>query len=114
MKIFSQHAVGILQGSEVLFSAFEDGGEMWTGSGPRKHRLPLRFSQSFKAVPSVQVGLSMWDTSTGSQRLDIRAKDITPDGFTIVFGTWADTRVARVRVDWLAIGPVLYEDDFDF
>jgi hypothetical protein len=30
----------------------------------------------------------------------------------IVFRTWGDTRVARVRADWLAIGEVRGEDDW--
>jgi hypothetical protein len=31
----------------------------------------------------------------------------------IVFRTWGDTRVARVRADWLAIGALPHEDDWE-
>ena len=46
------------------------------------------------------------------QLQDIVAEDVTAIGFTLVFRTWGDTRVARVRADWLAIGPADHVDDF--
>ena len=39
--------------------------------------------------------------------------EITGTGFQLVFRTWGDTRVARVRADWTAIGPVKDDDDWD-
>ena len=30
-----------------------------------------------------------------------------------MFSTWGDTRVARIRAEWLAIGPARHLDDFD-
>ncbi|MFD1795630.1 hypothetical protein FQV27_04370 [Paracoccus aurantiacus] len=114
MKRFSHLAVGILQGSEILFSDFEDGGEMWTGDGPRQHRYDVRFEEAFHGVPIVHIGLSMWDIDSNSnQRADIGTEDVTRDGFTIIFRTWGDTRVARVRADWLAIGPTRFDEDFE-
>ena len=38
---------------------------------------------------------------------------MTPDGFALVFRTWGDTRVARVRATWMAIGPVRDDDTWD-
>lgn len=114
MLRFSHTAVGIQQGSAFLFSAFEDGGPMWTGSGPRVERVGVSFPAPFRGVPLVHVGLSMWDISVdGNQRVDITAEEVTPQGFTLVFRTWGDTRVARVRADWLAIGPAGHVDDFE-
>ena len=113
MLRFSHTAVGVQQGSAVLFSAFEDGGPMWTGSGPRVERCAVRFPTPFLGVPAVHVGLSMWDIAVDSnQRVDVSADEITPQGFVILFRSWADTRVARVRADWLAIGPADHVDDF--
>ncbi|MBT8476981.1 MAG: H-type lectin domain-containing protein, partial [Alphaproteobacteria bacterium] len=58
--------------------------------------------------------ISMWDMDQKSnQRADISAEEITTEGFTIVFRTWGDTRVARVRADWTAIGPLPDEDDWE-
>lgn len=106
--------MGVEQGSAIVFSDFEDGGEMWTGSGPRVLYQPVSFSESFAELPIVHVSLSMWDMDQKTnQRADISAEDISGNGFTIAFKTWGDTRVARVRADWLAIGPLSSEDDWD-
>ena len=114
MKRIRNHLVGVDQGSSVLFSDFEHDGEMWTGNGPRMHRKKVKFGETFRAPPSVQVTLSMWDMDQKTnQRADISAEKITEKGFDIVFRTWGDTRVARVRADWLAIGELKHEDEWD-
>lgn len=114
MLRFSHTAVGVQQGSDQLFSAFEDSGPMWTGSGPRAERRPVRFPEPFLGTPVVHVGLTMWDIAgTSNQRADVAVESVSAEGFTVLFRTWGDTRVARVRVDWLAIGPTAHVDDFD-
>ncbi|MEC8667985.1 MAG: H-type lectin domain-containing protein [Pseudomonadota bacterium] len=35
------------------------------------------------------------------------------DGFDIVFRTWGDSRIARARVGWMAIGEVGAPGDWD-
>ncbi|VDC26045.1 H-type lectin domain-containing protein [Pseudogemmobacter humi] len=106
--------IGILQGSRVLFSDFADGGQMWTGQGNRESRFIVNFREKFIAPPAVMVGLSMWDMdSQTNSRADITAEAVTVKGFHIVFRTWGDSRVARVRADWTAIGPLRDEDDWD-
>lgn len=113
MLRFSHTAVGVQQGRAFLFSAFEDDGPMWTGTGPRVERVPVTFPSAFRDLPAVHVSLSMWDISVeANQRVDISAEEVTASGFTLVFRTWGDTRVARVRADWLAIGPADHVDDF--
>ena len=87
---------------------------MWSGSGPRETRLAVRFSELFRDVPVVHLAMSMWDTDGDTnQRADLRAEAITDAGFEIVFRTWGDSRVARIRADWMAIGEVAGEDDWD-
>ena len=114
MKRVKAHLVGIDQGSEVLFSDFENDGDMWTGSGPRKFRCPIRFSDSFLSPPTVTISMSMWDIAGESnQRADVAAENVTTEGFDILFRTWGDTRVARVRTDWLAIGEVPDDEMWD-
>ena len=108
------HRMGINRGSQVLFSDFQHDGEMWTGSGERALRTEVRFSEAFRDAPAVQVGMSMWDSDhTANQRMDITAENVTATGFELVFRTWGDSRIARVRADWLAIGEVTHEDDWD-
>ncbi|WP_322791075.1 H-type lectin domain-containing protein [Aliiroseovarius halocynthiae] len=87
---------------------------MWTGSGPRKLRTAIRFSEPFVTPPTVTVSMSMWDIAGESnQRADILAENVTENGFEILFRTWGDTRVARVRADWLAIGEASNDDIWD-
>ncbi|MGR3760034.1 H-type lectin domain-containing protein [Roseobacteraceae bacterium NS-SX3] len=114
MKRLRNPRTGIDQGDTVLFSEFEDGGSMWTGTGARERRTPVAFSEPFAAPPVVQVTLSMWDMATSAAiRAEIGAENITCEGFEIVFRTWSDSRVARARAAWIAIGDLPHQDDWD-
>ena len=58
--------------------------------------------------------LSLWDIDSGANvRADLLADTVKPDSFEMVFRTWGDTRVARVRMSWMAIGEISDEDDWD-
>lgn len=106
--------IGIEQGSRILFTDYAHDGAMWTGSGPREVRQNQDFKESFAEPPAVLVGVSMWDIAhQTNSRLDISAENVTASGFEIVFRTWADTRIARIRADWTAIGRLRDEDDWD-
>ena len=114
MRRFKSYQLGVDQGSQVLFSDFEHDGAMWTGSGPREFRVQVKFAEGFSTVPLVQVGMSMWDIDQQTnQRVDLAAENITGKGFDIVFRTWGDTKVARVRCDWIAMGQVSDDDDWE-
>ena len=41
------------------------------------------------------------------------AETVNPEGFVIVFRTWGDTRVARIRADWIAMGELPDDDAWD-
>ena len=113
MKRLSSHTIGMDQGTFELFSDFQDGGEMWTGSGPRKVSRAVEFSEAFSTQPMVHVSLSMWDMDNDSNaRADIRAENVTVTGFDLVFRTWSDMRIARVSASWLAIGEVADPDQW--
>ncbi len=97
-----------------MFSDFADGGVMWTGSGDRESRHIVTFKDPFHEAPAVTVSISMWDIAHGTNaRADLMAENVTEKGFHLVFKTWGDTRVARIRADWVALGPVRDEDDWD-
>lgn len=114
MQIISSARVGVAQGAVDLFSDFDSGGDMWTGSGPRERRQRVRFEQVFSSTPAVHVSLTLWDMdSAHNVRVDLSAEDVSTKGFDVVFRTWKDTRVARVRVAWMAIGEMSAEDDWD-
>ena len=113
MKYLVNQTIGIDQGDDVLFSDYEDGGDMWTGTGARERRSKVTFKTPFKGTPSVHVSLSMWDMdSAANARADVSAENIGPAGFDAVFRTWGDTRVARARIRWMAIGAVPHDDDW--
>lgn len=113
MKRIPIGSVGVTQDSHVLFSDFADGGVMWTGHGPRESRNAVRFKQAFADVPCVMVTISMWDMDKKTNsRADISAENVTAAGFDLVFRTWGDSRVARIRADWMAIGAIRDEDDW--
>lgn len=87
---------------------------MWTGEGPRSAQRDVTFSEPYRDPPRVMVSLSMFDMDQASnQRADLAAEDVTEIGFTLVFRTWGDTRVARVRADWMSIGELYHPDDWD-
>jgi len=46
-------------------------------------------------------------------RADLRSENVTKEGFELVFRTWGDTRIARVRASWMAIGPLPQQDDWE-
>ncbi|MDP4063893.1 hypothetical protein IMCC1933_14340 [Rhodobacteraceae bacterium IMCC1933] len=87
MKRISSNTIGMDQGTLELFSDFQDGGEMWTGTGPRKVSRAVEFSEAFTAQPMVQVSLTMWDMGSDSN--------------------------ARVSASWLAIGDVADPEQWD-
>ncbi|MEC7297777.1 H-type lectin domain-containing protein [Salipiger bermudensis] len=114
MQKLMSHAVGIDQGEAVLFQDFQDGGSMWTGDGHRERRQRIRFSEKFRKRPVVHCSLTLWDVdSTANVRADVQADRIGDDGFDIVFRTWGDSRIARARVGWMAIGEVGAPGDWD-
>lgn len=114
MKRISASSLGILQGSRVLFSDFATDGVMWTGHGDRESRFHVAFPEPFRTPPAVMVGISLWDMDhRTNMRADLTAENITETGFQLVFRTWGDTRIARIRADWTAMGALRDEDDWE-
>lgn len=106
--------LGIDSGAEVLFSHHDNDGPMWAGTGPREIRRQVTFTEAFTDDPVVSVGIEMWDIDgKTNQRADLRAENVTPGGFELVFRTWGDTRVARIRAGWTALGPVRDDEAWD-
>jgi hypothetical protein len=114
MQKFDRGSFGVVQGSRVLFSDFADGGPMWTGSGDRESRHVITFREGFRSPPVVMVSISMWDIDhKHNGRADLTAENISETGFHLVFKTWGDTRIARIRADWTAFGAIRSEDEWE-
>ena len=87
---------------------------MWTGEGPQMIMKSVKFSEEYREIPVVHVAMTMWDMDqNANQRADITAEKITTKGFDLVFRTWGDSRVARVRADWMSIGALPDEDEWE-
>jgi hypothetical protein len=72
----------------------------------RFFRARVSFARAFRGVPLVHVGMTGLDASNlDAVRVTVSASNITPEGFEIAVSTWLDSRVWRVGVSWLAIGP---------
>ena len=113
MRKFQRGLIGVEQGTEILFSHYASGGEMWTGEGPREIRKSVTFSEAFASPPVVQLSFWLWDMDKSANiRADLSSENVTETGFEIVFRTWGDTKVARMRADWTAMGEVAGEDDW--
>lgn len=113
MKHFNASSLGIQQGSRMLFSDFVNDGPMWAGQGDRQSRSTIAFPEPFAGVPVVHAAIGLWDMDHKHNiRADLVVTGITAAGFDVVFSTWGDTRIARVRVDWMAIGAVETEDNW--
>ena len=114
MKKLYSSVTGVDQGSVLLFSDFEDDGEMWSGQGDRERWMPVLFSESFKSVPTVFITLELLDLHSGANHRTVTvAENITEAGFDAVLRTWGDTRIARARAAWMAIGEARGDDDWD-
>ncbi|MEL6641756.1 MAG: H-type lectin domain-containing protein [Pseudomonadota bacterium] len=113
MQILGSHQIGVQTGDMLLFSDFEEGGDMWKGEGARVVRRAVTFDRLFLEPPDVTVHMTMVDMSNDAFiRADLQAEAITKSGFDIVFRTWGDSRVARIRAGWQAIGAVVNEDNW--
>jgi hypothetical protein len=114
MKRLRSHLIGIDQGDTLLFSDFQNNGEMWTGRGQRERCGRIKFSEAFRFPPTVQTSVSLWDMDAATViRADVSAKSVTEDGFDLVFGTWGDSSIARVRIGWIAMGELSDDEDWD-
>jgi len=114
MKRLRSQLIGVAQESVLLFADYENGGPMWTGEGDREIRRRVTFPEPFRSVPTVTVGMSLLDSDKDANlRAHVLAENVARRGFEIVFRTWNDSRIARICVDWMAIGEVEDDDYWD-
>ncbi len=95
----------VLSGETLLFEDYENSGPMWSQDGDRRARVPVKFDIPFAEPPIVHLSITMMDARTDMMiRYRLRAENIEPEGFNIVFSTWSDSKFARISVSWLALG----------
>jgi hypothetical protein len=75
------------------------------GSGERTYTTAVRFDKPFQVPPKVSLALSGQDVdATKNNRIQVRATDITVDGFNLVYITWWDSIIYSIWTTWTAIG----------
>jgi len=73
--------------------------------GDREFSVRIEFEREFAGPPVVHVGLAGMDVEgSDTVRLRLRARYIDRNGFTLLLGTWLNSRVHGVDVNWLALG----------
>lgn len=114
MSLLLDRAFRVEQRDVGLFSDYDANGSMWADEGARVRVVTQTFDAPFLRPPLVHCGLSMWDIhSERNARVDLHAENITRKSFDLVFKTWGDTKIARARATWIAIGPAESPDRWD-
>jgi hypothetical protein len=114
MMTFQTGVLGVDQGSVMMFAHFDNDGPMWAGQGPREVRRRVDFPTPFLLPPAVLTAISLFDCDHRKNlRADLRAEEIAAEGFDLVFRSWGDTRIARIRADWTAMGAVRDPESWD-
>ena len=62
----------------------------------------------------MQTSISLWDADTRAAiRAEVVAENVTEQGCDLVFRTWGDTRFARLRLAWMAIGELVDPEEWE-
>ena len=76
-----------------------------TGSGERTYTVAVKFDSPFRVPPKVSLALSGQDVGQSkNNRVQLIAKNITVNGFDLVYRTWFDTLLYSAWATWTAIG----------
>lgn len=103
--VVSPDGLQMIAAADEVFNHVDTDEFMWTGTGGRRVEVPISFARPFVSTPLVVLGLTGIDSSQSENlRFNLTAEDVTGQGFTIVFVTWDDTRIARASASWTAIG----------
>lgn len=107
MRRIDTNWLGVAEGFVTLFDHWETATDMWDGVGERQVRHPIQFDGTFASVPVVQLAPTLIDAHSDTYlRLNMRAEEVTETGFMLTVDIWDDTRIARLGVNWQALGPL--------
>jgi hypothetical protein len=105
MGSFSANILYIQTGETVNGYGVNPDWGLHIGSGERTYTTAVRFDKPFQVPPKVSLALSGQDVdATKNNRIQVRARDITVDGFNLVYITWWDSIVYSIWTTWTAIG----------
>jgi hypothetical protein len=89
------------------FNGYEENSDwgLHIGLGYRTYTTAVQFNSPFREPPQIALALSGQDVGPEkNNRIRLIARDITVDGFNLVYQTWHDTVVYSVWATWTAIG----------
>ena len=65
----------------------------------------MKFDSPFRVPPKVSLAIKGQDVNESkNNRIHLIAKNITVDGFDLVYKIWSDTVLHRIWATWTAIG----------
>lgn len=112
MQRIATNYLGVLQGHAALFDRFVADTDMWSGTGDREINAEIRFAKPFLAAPTVFLTIAMIDKESPTPlRLVLEPKAIRQDGFIAQARSWGDTQIARLSVNWTALGAIADPDE---
>ncbi len=92
-------------GEIEVFNHVDPDDKMWAENGGRSVFRTVYLKEKFATAPMVHAGICLLDGSKGANmRIAIKVSNIKSDEFSAGVITWDDTRLARVSVNWIAIG----------
>ncbi len=98
-----EYVVPIATGKETIFVHYPSD-YMWTGSGPRNVQKFVALPPGlFNGTPQVMAALATIDSSEQANlRVDVRVDMISNNYFRVTVETWADSKLAMIKVAWMA------------
>ncbi len=98
-------------GQITMFEDFENEGPMWSGDGERRAKKFVEFRRPFISRPIIHLAVNLMDVRTDSMiRYELDSEQVTNESFDLIFKTWGDSKFARVRVAWMAIGTSIRDE----
>ncbi|MEM9010165.1 MAG: H-type lectin domain-containing protein [Pseudomonadota bacterium] len=113
MAVLTTGAVGVETGTAMLFDHIESDGKMWAATGDRVLVRTIKLHEPFSAPPVVHVAQNIIDAASETNlRMMLTVEAVTEQSFDVQVATWADTRIGRLGISWLAIGPVRDPEEY--
>ena len=99
-------SVQFLSGSFSTWRGQDAGWSLDQGIGDREYVKHVTFPRRFDTPPQVVVGTSLLDVDQSKNtRVEVSARNVTPEGFDLVLRTWFDSIVYSLGANWLALAP---------
>ena len=80
------------------------GSNSGAGGNYREQKIPILFKNEFLRMPQVLTMLSGLDVADSPVRLRVTAESVSTTGFVLTIGTWVNSEIYGISVQWMAIG----------